>query len=393
MKPEQLVDDIIGRLEQVLPASSCSIPLHEPSLKGNEWAYVKQSLDTGWVSSAGGFVEQFEAQLAAYTGAGYAVAVVNGTAALHLCLRLAGVEPGDEVIVPALTFVATANAVSYCGAVPHLADSSELTLGIDPFKLEAYLDEVAVLRDNCCRNRVTGRRMKALVAVHTLGHPAEPERLQQLCRRYRLEFVEDAAESLGSYYKGQHTGTWGTLSALSFNGNKIITAGGGGAVLTNDESLARECKHLTTTAKLAHRWAFQHDRIGHNYRMPGINAALGTAQLEQLAELRRRKRVLAAAYASVFAGCEGLRFFLEPPDAESNYWLNALVLAEENEAGLEPLLEQTHSKGWNTRPLWTPLHLQPMYAGCPRMDVSTAESLARRILTIPSSADLGGEHD
>ncbi len=337
---------------------------------------------------SGSFVNRLEQELASYTGIKHAVAVVNGSAALHAALLLSGVEAGDEVLIPSLTFIATANAVSYCGAVPHLADSSEHTLGLDPVKLEQYLKETADLRGGFCYNRNTGKRIKAIVPMHTLGHPVDLEPLAEICAHYRLEMIEDAAESLGSLYKGRHTGSWGSLAAISLNGNKIITAGGGGAILTNNEKLARQARHITTTAKLPHRWKFVHDQTGYNYRLPNLNAALAVAQLEQLPEMLNRKRALASAYEEAFRQAKGIRFFHEPSFASSNYWLNALLLDESHAIHLEALLEQTNQTDIMTRPLWTPLHQLPMLEHCPRMDLSTAESLARRIINIPSSAFL-----
>lgn len=381
--------DILAAITGVLHDSGSFAALHEPYFCGNEWAYVKECLDTGWVSSVGSFVDRFESDLAAYTGAKRAIAVVNGTAALHVSLLLTGVQADDEVIIPSLTFIATANAVSYCNAVPHLAEISPLTLGLDVEKLAAYLDATTELRGNACHNRHTGRRIKAVIPMHTFGHPVDLDPLVELCNHHKLELIEDAAESLGSSYKGQHTGNRGRLSALSFNGNKVVTTGGGGAILTNDEELADAVKHLTTTAKLPHRWEFNHDRIGYNYRMPNVNAALGCAQLEQLPEILRLKRTLAERYASAFANMPGIRFFKEQPFACSNYWLNTLILDEENAGRRDELLALTNDAGIMTRPAWTLMHKLPMFAGCPRMKLAVAESLEKQLINIPSSARLG----
>ncbi|MBP2668196.1 MAG: aminotransferase, syn family [Deltaproteobacteria bacterium] len=381
---------MVAILRGVLPPDRDFISLHEPRFAGNEWAYVKGCLDSGWVSSVGAFVDRFEGDLAAYTGVKRAVAMVNGTAALHICLMLAGVEAGDEVLVPALTFIATANAVAYCGAVPHFVDSEERTLGIDPARLGGYLTEAAELRRDGSHNRATGRRIKAVVPMHTFGHPVDLDPLLDVCQRFRIELIEDAAESIGTLYKGRHTGNWGRLSALSFNGNKIITTGGGGAILTNDEDLASRARHLTTTAKIPHRWEFAHDRVGYNYRLPNINAALGCAQLEQLPGFLARKRRLAERYAAAFEGIAGLRFVSEPEFARSNYWLNTLLLDEEMATARDRLLALTNDAGIMTRPAWTLMHRLPMFSGCPRMDLSIAESLERRIINIPSSAELAG---
>ena len=392
MKPQLL--DILSALREVLPADRGFLPLHEPSFAGNEWGYVKECLDTGWVSSVGAFVDRFEADLAAYAGVKRAIATVNGTAALHVCLLLAGVEAGDEVLIPSLTFIATANAVSYCGAVPHFVDSEERTLGLDPLRLAEHLRETVELRPDGSYNRVTGRRIRAVVPMHAFGHPVDLDPLCEVCGRFGIELIEDAAESLGSFYKGRHTGNWGRLSAVSFNGNKIITTGGGGAILTNDEELAARAKHLTTTAKVPHRWEFNHDMTGYNYRLPNLNAALGCAQLELLPGFLADKRRLAERYSAAFAGVAGLRFVTEPPFAGSNYWLNALLLDEELACERDALLALTNDAGIMTRPAWTLMHRLPMFAGFPRMaDLSVAESLERRLINIPSSAFLGGETD
>lgn len=383
------IDAIIDALRSVLPADGKPISLHEPCFSGNEWTYVKECIDTGWVSSVGKFVDRFENDLAAFTGAKRAVAVVNGTAALHICLKLVDVEQGDEVLIPSLSFVATANAVSYCYAIPHFVDSEEKTLGLDPVKLGDYLREIGDIRADGCYNKITGRRIKAVVPMHTFGHPVDLDALVELCQRYRIELVEDAAESLGSLYKGQHTGNRGRVSALSFNGNKVVTTGGGGAILTNDEALGKHAKHLTTTAKLPHKWLFIHDQIGYNYRLPNINAALGCAQLEQLPEFVSRKRNLADRYREAFAGMPGLRFFTEPDFAQSNYWLNVLLLDKVNADRRDAVLEATNSLGIMTRPVWNLMHELDIYKACPKMpDLAVSEDLAKRIINVPSSQAL-----
>ena len=383
----QLQGQIIAAVRSVI-GSDEFVALHEPTFAGNEWAYVKECLDTGWVSSVGKFVDRFEHDLAAYTGANRAVAVVNGTAALQICLQLVGVEQNDEVLIPALTFVATANAVRYCGAVPHFVDSDESTLGLDPQKLAVHLEEIAEIRGGISINRLTGRRIKAIVPMHTFGHPVDMATLMDLCERYRLELVEDAAESLGSYYKGRHTGTMGRCAALSFNGNKTITTGGGGAILTNDEDLGRLAKHITTTAKVPHRWEFNHDMVGYNYRMPNINAAIGCAQLEQLPNFLAAKRKLAERYRQAFNNIPGLRFFSEPANCQSNYWLNTLLLGKECTKQRDALLESTNNLGIMTRPAWTLMHKLTMFTGCQKMDLCVAEALEKRLINIPSSVGL-----
>lgn len=386
--PNLNLHGIIEAIQTVLPKDGKPVALHEPCFSGNEWTYVKECLDTGWVSSAGKFVGKFEKMLVDFTGVKHAVAVVNGTAALHICLKLVGVERGDEVLVPALTFVATANAVSYCGAIPHFVDSEQKTLGLAPEKLSNYLHDIAEVRGDGCFNRATGRRIKAVIPMHTFGHPVDLDPLIKICARYKLDIVEDAAESIGSYYKGRHTGSMGKMSVLSFNGNKTITIGGGGAILTNEEELGKRARHLTTTAKTPHKWAFTHDCIGYNYRLPNINAALGCAQLEELPGFLKNKRKLAEKYKKAFEDIDGVRFFTEPDFAKSNYWLNVLLLDEIFSDKRDILLEMTNSAGIMTRPAWTLMHRLPMFTGCPKMDLSVAESLERSLINIPSSASL-----
>lgn len=385
---EETIQNIVNAIKSVLPDKE-HIPLHEPYFGGKEWEYIKDCLDSGWVSSVGDYVNRFEQMLCDYTGSAYAVASVNGTAALHICLLLAGVQAGDEVLVPAVTFIATANAVSYCNAIPHFVDVEHRTLGLDPNKLYDYLQEIIEFRGSVCYNRFTRRPIRAVVPMHTFGHPVDLDRLQEICERYHLVMVEDAAESLGSLYKGQHTGTRGLVSSLSFNGNKTITTGGGGAILTNSGTIAKLAKHMTTQAKTPHRWEFNHDMVGYNYRMPNINAALGCAQLEQLPGFIKKKRTLAQRYQEAFQNVSGVRFFTEPDFACSNYWLNVLILDEEFASNRDNLLESTNNTGIMTRPLWVLMHKLVMYQDCPRMDLSVAEDLERRIINIPSSASLG----
>lgn len=379
---------ILAALKQALPPGLERITLHEPEFHGEEWSYLKDCLDTGYVSSVGRYVDRFEEQLAQVTGARHAIAVVNGTAALHTALRLIGVGVGDEVLLPALTFIATANAVAYCNATPHFVDSDETSLGVDPVKLEAYLRDIADVRGEVCRNRHTGCPIRALVVVHTFGHPVDIDPLAEICERFRLVMVEDAAQSLGSLYKGRHVGTFARLAALSFNGNKIVTTGGGGAVLTNDIALAQRAKHITTTARVPHPWRYAHDELGYNYRMPNINAALGCAQLERLGSFVERKRNLHSRYRQAFAAVKGVRVFTEPEYAHSNYWLNVLLIEPRLVTHREELLEFMHRNGIITRPAWVLLHRLPMYTQAPRMKLSTAENLESRLISLPSSAFL-----
>jgi perosamine synthetase len=372
---------VIGCVQQ--PAA-----LHEPCFAGREWDYVRQCLDSGWVSSVGRFVDAFEARLADVCGAKYAIATVNGTAALHTALRMAGVERDDEVLVPALTFAATANAVTYCGAVPHFVDAEERTLGIDPHKLARYLERVARRSDRGPVNRATGRTLRAVVPVHVFGHPVDMDTLNAVCREFGLTVVEDATESLGSRYRGHPCGSLGRVGVLSFNGNKIVTSGGGGALVTDDADLARRAKHVTSTAKLAHPWAVVHDQVGWNYRLPNLNAALGLAQLEQLDRFLAAKRRLARRYAEAFAKLPDVVFVHEPAGATSNYWLNAILLADDSAATRDAVLEATHAKGILTRPAWTLMHRLAPFCDCPRSDLGVAESIERRLVSLPSSVGL-----
>lgn len=375
-------------LKEVLGTTKDLIPLHEPEFTGNESALVQACMDSTFVSSVGKYVGQFEAMLADYTGAKHAVAVVNGTAALHIALKLAGVQPEDEVLMPALSFVATANAAAHCGAVPHFVDSSLDTMGIDPGALSEYLITTAELTPHGLRNCRTGRRIAAILPMHTYGHPVAMLSLMEVANRYELPVVEDAAESLGSTYQGQHTGTFGKLGALSFNGNKIVTTGGGGAILTNDAELARHAKHLTTTAKRLHRWEFSHDEVAWNYRLPNLNAALGCAQMERLPDFLARKRVLANRYQAAFSSFADVRFMAEPEQSRSNYWLNTVRLEGSDLNMRDKVLTAVNDAGYQCRPTWTLLHKLPVFAACPRSPLPMAERLEASLINLPSSAKL-----
>ena len=383
-----LAGQIIAAIRAVVGTRPAA--LHEPHFAGNEWTYLKECLDSTFVSSVGKFVDRFEQQLTEYTGARQAVAVMNGTAALQVAMQLAGVQRDDEVLIPALTFVATACAVRYCDAVPHFVDSEQRTLGVDVKALRAYLQDIAEIRNRQCFNRTTGRVIRALVPMHVFGHPMDIEAAVTLAQDFHLALIEDAAESLGSTLHGRHTGTFGVMGTLSFNGNKTVTTGGGGAVLFQDPLLARRARHLTTTAKLPHRWEFQHDEVGYNYRMPNLNAALGCAQLEQLDGFVAAKRELYDRYRGAFARVAGVQLLGEPPGTRSNYWLQTLLLDESAAGQRDLILSATNDAGLMTRPVWTLMHRLPPYREFPRMELSTAEALARRIINIPSSSQLAG---
>ena len=347
---------ITESIQQALNSPKEFVPLHEPRFSGNESKYVQDCIESTFVSSAGKFVDRFEKEIADYTRAKYAVAVVNGTAALHVTLLLAGVESGDEVLVPALSFVATANAIRYCGAVPHFVDSEERTLGMDPEALRNYLQSSSEQRDGICVNRNTGCPIRALIPVHIFGHPCDLGGLIAVAKDFNLTLIEDAAESLGSTYQDQHTGTFGLLGTLSFNGNKTITTGGGGAILTDDPEVAKRAKHLTTTAKLPHRWEYLHDDVGYNYRMPNLNAALGCAQLEELPEFLASKRRLFGCYQEAFQSIPQVSLFAEPEGSRSNYWLQTLLLDDSVANQRDAILGATNSAGMMTRPIWKLLH-------------------------------------
>jgi perosamine synthetase len=378
----------IAAIEAVVGKAPRPVSLHEPRFAGREWDYVKETLDTGWVSSAGKYVDRFERLLAERCEVPHAIATVNGTAALHACLLLAGVAPGEEVLLPTLTFIATANAVSYCGAVAHFCDSERQTLGLDPDKLDRHLRTTAEIAQGQCRNRTTGRRIAAVVPMHTFGHPVRLDRLVEVMARWNIPIVEDAAEALGSHYQGRHVGRHGLLASLSFNGNKLVTTGGGGAILTADPQLARVAKHVTTTAKEPHAWAFLHDQVGYNYRLPNINAALGCAQIEQLDAFVAAKRRLAERYRTAFQAVRGASIFVDAPCARSNYWLVAMLLDEADETARDDFLAVCHERGLLCRPVWKPMHRLAMYQRCPSMDLTVAEELEQRIVNLPSSMSL-----
>ena len=367
-------------------SSDSFVPLHEPTMNGNEVKYVTECVESGWVSSVGSYVNLFEERLASYTGAKYAIAVNNGTAALHVSLRLAGVTKNDEVLLPSLTFVATANAIRYLDAIPHFIDVSKSELTVDTQKLSTYLEKTAVKRSNGTFNKFSGNQIKAIVPMHTFGHPVQMDELMALADHYNLNVIEDAAESLGSTYKNRQTGSMGMLSAVSFNGNKTITTGGGGAILTNDSELAKQARHLTTTAKLPHRWSYDHDEVGYNYRMPNINAALGVAQLESLDELIRKKRMLHSVYQSFVSVIPGIELITEMEYSRSNYWLQTIRLSDVN--AIEDWLLELNEAGIMSRPVWTPLHELPMYRDCPKDDLTHTEKLKKVLINVPSSSSL-----
>lgn len=362
------------------------VPLSVPKFVGNEKKYLEECIDTTFVSSVGKFVDRFEEMVAEYTGAKKAVVCVSGTNALHMAMMLVGVERNDEVITQALTFIATCNAISYIGAHPVFIDVDKDTMGLSPAAVKAWLEDNAEIKEGACYNKTTGRRIKACVPMHTFGHPVHMDELIEVCKEWHIELVEDAAESLGSFYKGKHTGAFGKVGAISFNGNKTITTGGGGMLLFMDEKLGEFAKHLTTQAKVPHRWEFVHDHIGYNYRMPNINAALGCAQMEHLEEFVLNKRETAAQYAEFFKNMNDIEFFIEPTDCRSNYWLNAVIL-KDKQTQLE-FLQQTNDNGVMTRPIWELMNRLPMFEHCENDGLKNTIWFADRVVNIPSSVRL-----
>lgn len=358
------------------------IPLHEPRFSGNEKKYLNECIDSTFVSSVGKFVDQFERMFADYVGAKYAVAAMNGTAALHIALLLAGVEKDTEVITQPLTFIATANAISYCGAQPLFVDVDRDTLGLSPQALEEFLQQHARIEHGRCVNRTTGKVIQACLPMHTFGHPCRIDEIAELCEKWHITLVEDAAESLGSYYKGKHTGTFGKIGAFSFNGNKIITSGGGGVIVTNDEFLAKKAKHITTTAKVPHPYEYVHDQIAYNYRLTNLSAALLVAQMEQLDGFLAAKRTLAIEYQDFFSKLH-IQWITEPAHSKSNYWLQAIIL--DNLDIRNYFLELSNKQGVMTRPIWRLMNELPMFKDCQKGDLVNAKWLEQRVVNIPSS--------
>ena len=361
------------------------VPLHEPKFLGNEKKYLGECIDSTFVSSVGKFVDRFEEEIVKYTGAKYAIATSNGTSALHISLLLSGVKSGYEVITQPLTFIATCNAISYCNASPIFVDVDKDTMGMSPEALEDFLKENAIVKNKYCENKVTGNVIKACVPMHTFGHPCRIMEIKKICKKWNITLVEDAAESLGSLYNGRHTGTFGDLGVLSFNGNKIITSGGGGCILTNSEELAKKAKHITTTAKEPHMWEFSHDMIGYNYRMPNLNAALILAQLEQLNGFLNSKRSLAKSYENFFNSIN-MHFFSEHTDSKANYWLNSIILKDRSHRDL--FLDETNSQGVMTRPIWKLMNKLPMFKHAQCGNLKNSEWLEGRVVNIPSSVIL-----
>ena len=361
------------------------IPLHEPRFFGNEKKYLNECIDSTFVSSVGKYVGELEENIASYTGAKYAIATSNGTSALHISLLLANVGQSDEVITQPLTFIATCNAISYCGAQPIFIDVDKDTMGLSPSSLKYFFENNTTVKNNQCINNKTSKVIKACMPMHTFGHPCRIDEIKEICDTYHVFLIEDAAESFGSLYKGKHTGTFGQMAAFSFNGNKVITSGGGGCIITNDKILAKKAKHLTTTAKVPHKWEFIHDMVGYNYRMPNLNAALAVAQLENIDGFINSKRKLASSYKEFFSTQEPT-FFKEPEQSKSNYWLNTILLKNKDQR--DKFLEETNSRGVMTRPIWTLMNQLPMFENAQCDDLINSKWLNDRVVNIPSSVVL-----
>jgi perosamine synthetase len=362
------------------------LPLHEPVFFGNEKKYLNECIDSTFVSSVGKFVDRFEEMVAEYTGAKYAIATVNGTAALHIALKLAGTDEQSEVITQPLTFIATCNAISYCNATPVFVDVDRDTMGLSPQSLLSFLQAETIQKESICYNKTTGKKITAVVPMHTFGHPCRIDEIAAICKEYNITLVEDAAESLGSYYKGRHTGTFGKMAAFSFNGNKTITTGGGGMIVTDDEALAKHAKHITTTAKIPHPYEYIHDEIGYNYRLPNLNAALGCAQMETLDTILKYKRELAERYKDFFTK-EEISFVEEAEAATANYWLNAIILNDKTQRDL--FLKESNDSGVMTRPIWRLMNRLDMFRSCQSTDLSNALWLEERVVNIPSGVIFG----
>ncbi len=378
-----MCSELINYIRQIYKEDTAFLPLHEPRFLGNEKKYVTDAIDSTFVSSVGEYVNRFEKMMCDITGAKYAISTVNGTNSLHLSLLLAGVKQGDEVLTQPLTFIATANAIKYTNATPHFVDVDKDTMGLSPSILEKHLSKIGEIKNGVCYNKKTGKRISACVPMHTFGLPLRIDEIINVCKKYNIAVVEDAAESLGSTYKNQHTGTFGLLGVFSFNGNKTVTSGGGGCIITNNEQIAYQAKHLSTQAKVPHQWEYAHDAIGYNYRMPNLNAALACAQLEQLDFYINNKRELSDLYFDFFKENKNITLVREIENAKANYWLNAVIL--ENREKRDEFLEFTNSKHIMTRPIWKLMNKLEMFKHCPKSDLSNAEWLEDRVVNITSS--------
>lgn len=364
------------------------IPLHEPSFNGNEWKFLKDCLDSTYVSSVGKYVSEFEKKISSFTNSKYCICMSSGTSALHLSIKVLNIKENDEVLIPSFSFVACANVLRYEKIIPHFVDISEETLGICPDKLDSYLAKITIIKDGYLINKKTNKIIKAIIPMHTFGHPANMTKILKIAKKYKLDIIEDAAEAIGSYYNDKHVGTFGKIGVFSFNGNKTITTGGGGAVITNSKQIADKIRYLSTTAKKNHKWEFIHDDIGYNYRMPNINAALGCAQIDQLKLKIKNKRALFKYYKHEFSNVPGIKLFIESYNCRSNYWLQTLILNSNNIKERNEILEITNSNGIQTRPAWRPIDSLKPFKDFPKMNLDNTYSLYNRVINIPSSDNL-----
>ena len=382
-----MFDEVIDFV-RVLYGVTGNIPLHQPIFIGNEKQYLNDCIDSTFVSSSGTYIDKFEEKIAEYVGVSYAIATSNGTSALHIALILSGVNPGDEVITQPLTFVATCNAINYCGAEPIFIDVDQDSLGLSPEALQLFLEKNTFIKGQKCINKNTGKTISACMPMHTFGHPSCMDKLLKVASDFNITLVEDAAESLGSFYCGKHTGTFGLFGTLSFNGNKTITTGGGGALLTDNKKLAEHAKHLSTTSKLKHSWEYRHDEIGYNYRLPNLNAALGCAQLEQLPKMLSSKRKLFTNYQKAFEAVLSLKLVVEPSQCQSNYWLQTILLDTDYQDQREYLIEALNNVGLMSRPAWILINELLPFNSFPKMDLTMSKSLAHRLINIPSGSGI-----
>ena len=378
---------IIKKIKSIIGKKK-SYPLHEPFFIGNEKKYLLTALKKNYVSSIGGgkFIDQFEKKIKNFTKAKYCILVINGTEALHLSLIALGVKNNDEVLLPSLTFSGTANAIVYCNAIPHFVDSELETLGIDPTKLDNYLEKISIIKNNECYNKNTNRRIRAIIAVHVFGNVCKIDEILKVANKYKLKLLEDSAESLGSFFHNKHTGIFGDIGCISFNGNKIITTGGGGAIITNDKLIAQNIRHLSSTAKIKHQWEYIHDKVGYNFRMPNLNAALGLAQIENLNKFLKFKRRLFSRYYNEFKKVRGIKFITEQKFSKSNYWLNTIFINNSTIKIRNKILRLGHKNKIFLRPAWKPLHTLKHFKKMPKMNLTQAMQIYKSCINLPSSA-------
>jgi len=391
MKKKKLINFIINKIKKTLDNSKKFTPLHEPYFDKNEFLAVKKCLKSTFVSSAGNMTKIFENKINHLTKSKFSIALINGTSALHLSLKSLGIKNNDEVLTPSLTFAGTTNAIIMSGAIPHFIESEYESLGVDPLKLEKYLSKNSKIRNGTCYNKKTGRKISALVVVHVFGHPAKIDKLLKISKKFKLPLIEDAAECIGSFFKKKHLGTFGKIGVISFNGNKTITTGGGGVILTNNSKIYKKALHLSLGGKKKHKWEYIHDEAGYNYRMPAINASIGIAQLKKLNKLIKYKRNLYRKYSRNFKNISGFELFKEPKNSFSNYWLQTILLSKKLSKLKNQILLNTNLKNIMTRPIWRPMHLMKCYKHFPKMKLQVSEDIYSRVINLPSSPSLGGK--